>query len=97
MSERLSPFPPDPPAARLGSGQVDNPTSTDPLPNPPPVEDGRWVEDSGPSEELREFVQAIRDYRAQSGRMFPTWSEVLEVLISLGYQKPEDGGPKPES
>jgi hypothetical protein len=23
--------------------------------------------------------------------MFPTWSEVLEVLRSLGYEKPDEG------
>jgi hypothetical protein len=34
-----------------------------------------------------EFMQAIQVYKHQSGRMFPTWSEVLEVLRSLGYQK----------
>ena len=35
-----------------------------------------------------EFMQAMHDYKQQSGRMFPTWSEVLEVLRSLGYEKP---------
>lgn len=34
-----------------------------------------------------EFMQAMHEYKQQSGRMFPTWSEVLEVLISLGYEK----------
>jgi hypothetical protein len=35
-----------------------------------------------------EFMQAMHDYKQSSGRMFPTWSEVLEVLRSLGYEKP---------
>jgi hypothetical protein len=35
-----------------------------------------------------EFMQAMHDYKQSSGRMFPTWSEVLEVLQALGYQKP---------
>jgi hypothetical protein len=35
-----------------------------------------------------EFMQAMHDYKISSGRMFPTWSEVLEVLQALGYQKP---------
>jgi hypothetical protein len=40
-----------------------------------------------------EFMQAIQTYKQKSGRMFPTWSEVLEVLQSLGYQKlAADGG-----
>jgi hypothetical protein len=34
-----------------------------------------------------EFMQAMHDYKIKSGRMFPTWSEVLEVLLSLGYEK----------
>ena len=34
-----------------------------------------------------EFMQAIQTYKQRSGRMFPTWSEVLEVLQGLGYQK----------
>ena len=29
----------------------------------------------------------MQEYKKSSGRMFPTWSEVLEVLRSLGYQK----------
>jgi len=34
-----------------------------------------------------EFMLAMNEYKQQSGRMFPTWSEVLEVLCSLGYEK----------
>ena len=34
-----------------------------------------------------EFMQAMQDYKSRSGRMFPTWSEVLEVLVALGYEK----------
>jgi len=40
------------------------------------------------SEAEMEFMQAIQDYKRASGRMFPTWSEVLEVLHGLGYAKP---------
>jgi hypothetical protein len=36
-----------------------------------------------------EFIKAMQDYKAASGRMFPTWSEVLEVLKGLGYEKIE--------
>jgi hypothetical protein len=35
-----------------------------------------------------EFMQAMHEYKQKSGRMFPTWSEVLEVLRELGYEKP---------
>jgi hypothetical protein len=34
-----------------------------------------------------EFMQAMHEYKQKSGRMFPTWSEVLEVLRGLGYEK----------
>jgi hypothetical protein len=34
-----------------------------------------------------EFMVAMNEYKRRSGRMFPTWSEVLEVLRSLGYEK----------
>jgi len=37
-----------------------------------------------------EFMLAMNEYKQQSGRMFPTWSEVLEVLRSLGYEKIPD-------
>jgi hypothetical protein len=36
-----------------------------------------------------EFMLAMNEYKKKSGRMFPTWSEVLEVLQSLGCAKPE--------
>ena len=34
-----------------------------------------------------EFMTAMDDYKRRSGRPFPTWSEVLEVLRDLGYRK----------
>lgn len=34
-----------------------------------------------------EFMRAMDDYKRKSGRPFPTWSEVLEVLVSIGYRK----------
>jgi hypothetical protein len=34
-----------------------------------------------------EFMLAMNEYKRQSSRMFPTWSEVLEVLRDLGYEK----------
>ncbi len=34
-----------------------------------------------------EFMQAMDAYKRKSGRMFPTCSEILEVLTGLGYQK----------
>lgn len=34
-----------------------------------------------------EFMHALDAYKRASGRMFPTCSEILEVLMSLGYEK----------
>ena len=34
-----------------------------------------------------EFMNALDEYKRKSGRMFPTCSEVLEVIRSLGYIK----------
>ena len=32
-------------------------------------------------------MRAMDDYKRRSGRQFPTWSEVLEVVCDLGYRK----------
>lgn len=39
------------------------------------------------SEDEIDFMRAMDDYKRRSGRQFPTWSEVLEVLRSMGYRK----------
>lgn len=41
--------------------------------------------DYGPEE--IEFMQALDHYKRTNGRMFPTCSEVLQVLRSLGYER----------
>ncbi|KLU01270.1 hypothetical protein RISK_006839 [Rhodopirellula islandica] len=42
------------------------------------------------SDQEVEFMKAMDDYKRDSGRMFPTCSEVLEVLRSLNYVKLSD-------
>ena len=37
-----------------------------------------------------EFMQAMDEYKRASRRMFPTCSEILEVLINMGYRKVAD-------
>jgi len=34
-----------------------------------------------------EFMQALDRYKRTSGRMFPTCSEILEVVRQLGYRR----------
>jgi hypothetical protein len=41
--------------------------------------------DYSPEEYL--FMNAMDRYKRENRRPFPTWSEVLEVLKSLGYEK----------
>ena len=36
------------------------------------------------------FMKAMDQYKRDNRRPFPTWSEVLEVLYSLGYRKVAD-------
>ena len=38
-----------------------------------------------------EFMQAVDEYKRVNGRMFPTCSELLEVVRKLGYCKPVVG------
>jgi hypothetical protein len=40
-----------------------------------------------------EFMHAMDEYKRASGRMFPTCSEILEVLTNLGYRKLADAQP----
>jgi len=40
-----------------------------------------------------EFMNALDAYKRTSGRMFPTCSEILEVLRDLGYEKRPGGAP----
>jgi hypothetical protein len=40
-----------------------------------------------------EFMHALDQYKRTSGRMFPTCSEMLEVLIALGYEKKQSSAP----
>lgn len=39
------------------------------------------------SAEVMEFITAVDEYKRAHQRPFPTWSEVLEILKALGYQR----------
>ena len=43
------------------------------------------------SSEEREFMTALDEYKRDQGRMFPTCSEILEVIRGLGYVQQDDG------
>jgi hypothetical protein len=42
-----------------------------------------------------EFMRTMDVYKRLSGRQFPTWTEVLEVLHSMGYRKIAEPTPLP--
>ena len=42
-------------------------------------------------DETLEFITAVNRFKTDTGRSFPTWSEVLEIVRALGYVK----GPTP--
>ncbi|MDR1493094.1 MAG: hypothetical protein LBT05_10280, partial [Planctomycetaceae bacterium] len=44
------------------------------------------------SAEEIEFMNALDEYKRNSGRMFPTCSEILEVFRGLGYVKQSSEG-----
>lgn len=37
--------------------------------------------------DVLEFIQAIDDYKRAEGRPFPTWSEILDIVKELGYER----------
>jgi hypothetical protein len=37
-----------------------------------------------------EFMMAMDQYKRENRRPFPIWSEVLEVLLAIGYRKVAD-------
>ncbi|VTS02932.1 hypothetical protein [Tuwongella immobilis] len=49
------------------------------------------------TDEETEFMTAMERYKRENRRPFPTWSEVLEVIRSLGYRKVADSEPLPGS
>ena len=49
---------------------------------------GNAAASSEPSEaDLAAYAAARTRYRAEHGRLFPTWSEVLQLLLDLGYRR----------
>src|SRR5579864_1248117 len=50
-------------------------------------DDRRAAEEGEMTAEQFEFVMAIEAYKKVNKRMYPTWTEVLEVFRQLGYRK----------
>jgi hypothetical protein len=52
-------------------------------------EERKAAEEGEMTIEQFEFVMAIETYKKVNKKMFPTWTEVLEVIQQLGYRKIE--------
>jgi hypothetical protein len=52
-------------------------------------DDRKAAEEGEMTAEQFEFVMAIETYKKVNKKMFPTWTEVLEVITQLGYKKVE--------
>jgi len=50
-------------------------------------DDRKSAEEGEMTAEQFEFIMAIETYKKVNKRMFPTWTEVLEVIRQLGYRK----------
>lgn len=53
----------------------------------------RAAEEGEMTNEQFDFIMAIDKYKRVNDRPFPTWTEVLDVILALGYRKvaePED-------
>lgn len=51
-----------------------------------------YLDNTPLTEEEWEFAKAMHRFRAQTNYRFPSWGEILGVLKSLGYRKPEEPG-----
>ncbi len=48
------------------------------------------------NEEALVFIKAIEKYKQIKSRPFPSWTEVLSIVKSLGYRKVAEPSPLPE-
>jgi len=66
------------------------------------ADDRRSAEEGEMNSEQFEFVMAIETYKKVNRKMYPTWTEILEIIGQLGYRKVEhreiqlDNVPEPE-
>jgi len=52
-------------------------------------DDRKAAEEGEMTTEQFEFVMAIETYKKVNKRMYPTWTEIMEVMRQLGYRKVE--------
>jgi hypothetical protein len=52
-------------------------------------DDRRSAEEGEMNTEQFEFVMAVETYKKVNRRLYPTWTEIFEVIQQLGYRKVE--------
>jgi len=50
-------------------------------------DDRKAAEEGEMTAEQFEFVMAIQTYKRVNKRLYPTWTEILEIIDQLGYRK----------
>ena len=50
-------------------------------------DDRKSAEEGEMTAEQFEFVMAIQTYKKVNKKLYPTWTEILEVVRQLGYRK----------
>ena len=51
------------------------------------ADDRREAEEGEMNVEQFEFIMAIETYKKVNKRLYPTWTEILEIVRQLGYRK----------
>ena len=75
-------------ARSSASGPVNPPRY--PMSSDPTDSASKKISTTNPSDmdgDVIEFMTAVDDYKRVNSRPFPTWSEVLQIVKELGYQK----------
>ncbi len=65
----------------------------------PKFPDGMFLTEDGqhitPTADEWDFMNAMDRFKRENRRPFPTWREVLAVLMSRGWRRVEENGPPP--
>ncbi len=46
-----------------------------------------WQDEERENMETLEFIKAVDRYKRKTQKAFPSWTEVLKIIKSLGYRK----------
>ena len=50
-------------------------------------ESRRAAEEGQMNDAQVEFLQAVNQYKKENTRPFPSWTEVLDIILAMGYRK----------